>query len=764
MDHVQLAEAATHEPLEVPDQCLDHYPQGTPFQIYPSIKQWTRKAPFGDDFEVERRPLEEATSFLQNWLFFGLRTSLLGPAVPLEDFRRKTLEGKNVITTSKLPEHVHALEERDQNLIDVQIEHRRSNADQCLLTAHKVLSFVYGGTTIDMRILLSLSALGDYLTSIRNTLYNFHQPGNLLYLTWNLGSPSSSGIFQTNFISERLLHDGWCKSQVRRIFRMSPSGAYYISNLPRPDPERSHEECSMWQCGAYQMQWETYQTSHAQNGCDCSFVFADTRQLCSILADGKIPVIPTDTPIEEGIPIAICEARRLKYVAISHVWSDGLGNPWHNALPQCQLRRICNSVKNLHQSDEPSFFWVDTICCPRESIEARLQAIALMGETYNGANKTLVLDNYLQSTPAASMSDFEKLARLFVSGWVTRLWTLQECVLSPMNFLQFSDMAVDFTWTLICLINSSNYKAEKHVFTDFMMKIRGVWVFTRDSTPFATLQELSEVVYERSTSVATDEPICLANLLGLDMHQLMKADPAARMKRFWELQEAYSGDLIFWSGYRLKDKGYRWAPASFMNQRLAMLPGDIESNKDSPAFRTESGLKVTYPGVILGCLNGHRPGHTFWLRDANRDWTYWIECQKHLDEPSATGYSPPAGFNSDLEAAEFAIIFREPPILLTKGLRDMSNIDCALVLVEKQENEDIFVTLQTTARLYHAVPGVMEKDALYEAMSIKGKVMEARAQQGHGSEADDMNEVIIQDKHYCFDGDWRDEKQVWFVD
>ena len=367
MDHVKLPENAAYAPLEVPDLCFDHYPQGLPFQTYPEFKQWTladtfsraqwtHHAPFGDDSNIERHPLEEATSFLQNWLFFGLITSLLGPEVPLQGFRRKTPEGMDVLTTAKLPGHIHALEQRDQSLIDIQIEHKRSNADQCLLTAHKVLGFVCGGTTIDQRVLLSLSALGDYLTCIRNSLYKFDQPGKELYLDWNSFRIPSLETVDADYLGGRLIRDKWCKSQVRRILRMSPSGAYYLTNLLRPDPERSHEKCTLWQCIAYQMRWETYQTHHTHKGCSCPFIFADTGEMCSMLAKGKIPVIPTNTPIEEGATIELYEAEKCKYVAISHVWSDGLGNTQHNALPQCQLRRICNLVQSLNQPDEPSYF------------------------------------------------------------------------------------------------------------------------------------------------------------------------------------------------------------------------------------------------------------------------------------------------------------------------------------------------------------------------------------------------------------------------
>ena len=97
-------------------------------------------------------------------------------------------------------------------------------------------------------------------------------------------------------------------------------------------------------------------------------------------------------------------------------------------------------------------------------------------------------------------------------------------------------------------------------------------------------------------------------------------------------------------------------------------------------------------------------------------------------------------------------------------LSDISIVECALVLIDKEENGVIFATLQTTARLYYATAGLMERDALYEAMYIKDELMKAVVQQGQGTGPNSMNEVIFQDKHYCLEGDWRDEKQVWCID
>jgi hypothetical protein len=75
------------------------------------------------------------------------------------------------------------------------------------------------------------------------------------------------------------------------------------------------------------------------------------------------------------------------YIAISHVWSDGLRNPRINALPRCQILRLRDLVANLPRmraanTDETAdtnvqdnisvpqrqhlLIWIDTLCVPLE--------------------------------------------------------------------------------------------------------------------------------------------------------------------------------------------------------------------------------------------------------------------------------------------------------------------------------------------------------------------------------------------------------------
>lgn len=72
------------------------------------------------------------------------------------------------------------------------------------------------------------------------------------------------------------------------------------------------------------------------------------------------------------------------YVAISHVWSHGLGNNRANSLPRCQLERLSTLVNEVsgQRAGAPTYFWIDTLSWPVEREEATNLAIVYMRKTY----------------------------------------------------------------------------------------------------------------------------------------------------------------------------------------------------------------------------------------------------------------------------------------------------------------------------------------------------------------------------------------------
>ena len=123
------------------------------------------------------------------------------------------------------------------------------------------------------------------------------------------------------------------------------------------------------------------------------------RSCSTVSKKGWIPLIkPTLSP--DTLENDICIAKRLpdtRHVAISQVWSNGLGSPYANAVSQCQLLEISRLVQDLYPSGGPPVpFWDDTLCCRTGPKEAKELAISKMRYTYSGAYQVLVLDQRLR--------------------------------------------------------------------------------------------------------------------------------------------------------------------------------------------------------------------------------------------------------------------------------------------------------------------------------------------------------------------------------
>lgn len=178
----------------------------------------------------------------------------------------------------------------------------------------------------------------------------------------------------------------------------------------------------------------TYRTKHVQEPCACIDAVEDgvIRQVRRVLSEGNIPVITVAERADRSAACEVrthCSERGIRYVAITHVWLDGLGNNDRNSLPLCQLLRLQRLVNNLYEpGDWPIPFWIDTISVPLEP-EARKLAIIDLDRTYKEAEKVLVLDSTLLEA-GDDLESTEILMRIVCSNWARRLWTLSEGILS----------------------------------------------------------------------------------------------------------------------------------------------------------------------------------------------------------------------------------------------------------------------------------------------------------------------------------------------
>jgi hypothetical protein len=197
---------------------------------------------------------------------------------------------------------------------------------------------------------------------------------------------------------------------------------------------------------------ENYHVGHLEDDCTCSELFIDTSEITGILLHGnKIPLLRFVGGMEDlkaEIVESTCES---KYIAISHVWTDGLGNPRANALHRCKLYHLRNLVAEVASEANESqdgareaapLVWIDTLCCPALEGDGKKKGIEKIYNVYERAEHVLVLDSGLMSYTARDQDTSEQALRIFTSSWVRRLWTLQEGALAHSLYFQFADTAI----------------------------------------------------------------------------------------------------------------------------------------------------------------------------------------------------------------------------------------------------------------------------------------------------------------------------------
>ncbi|GAB1309869.1 hypothetical protein MFIFM68171_00079 [Madurella fahalii] len=217
------------------------------------------------------------------------------------------------------------------------------------------------------------------------------------------------------------------------------------------------------------------------------------------------------------------------YVAISHIWADGLGNLARNGIPRCQMLRMSQiSRQILAPNAGACYFWLDTLCCPPDSMDQPNEqnlALDLMRDTYAKANTVLVLDRRLlrQDLPDAPGSGSTATVLLNIRTDILHRWY---------TIRKFKD-----------LDESNRFYA------------------------------LYSSLASRTTSVLEDEPLCLAILLGFQVSAVADGKThEGRMLKFWAMFDELPAEIMDHYDARMTVPGFRWAPQSFVSDEEDLFP------------------------------------------------------------------------------------------------------------------------------------------------------------------------------------------------
>ncbi|KAG6368252.1 hypothetical protein INS49_002454 [Diaporthe citri] len=221
-----------------------------------------------------------------------------------------------------------------------------------------------------------------------------------------------------------------------------------------------HDKCSATTClvtpeteaGAYsQKHCEKFCPNQYSSGkCVQSSEALIRRAMGMITRDeNKRPLLQFKNPRDESLDLLDLDVVEwqpsMEYAAISHVWSDGFGNPEANTMLVCQLRLIRDLLRKLKPKSKSTTipFWMDTLMIPvgrdAETRDMRRKSIRQIPKIFKGASHTIVLDWGLHSIDPEVQNPAQTAMRIIASSWMRRLWTLQEAFVSKRLYISMGE-------------------------------------------------------------------------------------------------------------------------------------------------------------------------------------------------------------------------------------------------------------------------------------------------------------------------------------
>ncbi|KAI1324472.1 hypothetical protein F5Y16DRAFT_381046 [Xylariaceae sp. FL0255] len=448
------------------------------------------------------------------------------------------------------------------------------------------------------------------------------------------GSPIRHRGQTLRLAQESMVANGWCSHQVKHLSNRYDIKTFsYLATLePSPYRRVSHDRCANQdKCVAYNTaQNSTYRTRHATSGCTCRMVSMPYEELSRIIRDNKMPLVSIEQ--EKGTRTRLrlrvhTRSQTSEYIAISHVWADGLGNPGKNALPMCQLRQLNHWLRTLRRlyknSKEPYLFWMDTLCIPirRDDLALKLSQIDKMASIYRGALTSLVLDAELMSIPLDFDYATRKLypearARIACSAWMSRSWTLQEGFLTPSIAVKSLDdiiflgrVSARYSKYVERPTNKEmawyNMRRERVLFrratpsieseldsSDDYIGLADISTSTSDAEcecvdialrraflstffrPYNKFIQMWNVLCSRSTTQHQDVPLIVTNVMGFENRELFKYQESYEMWKAIILSlQSPPMSIFFNTGLRYKPNGNhrnRWVPLEISGDPLLL--------------------------------------------------------------------------------------------------------------------------------------------------------------------------------------------------
>lgn len=510
------------------------------FCTWPEQKGWTF------DSSVSQKVL---ATYRQSWLFFGFirilteadssRFSLTGyisPADPIvlnSHSLRRLLQRKNIRVASSRLEIALSIAQRW--LLDSLTFFEEANE---LVTAD------------DEEIFHVLWATAMFLETLENRINYGTERGNRhdRSKTRTNGQMIALRIAGTDAITIRLRRYGRCPALFRQQ-RLTLGEAWTVFAVPLTPKDIEtrqidmHISCSPRRCNANNITGTRHTKQHAfdcLSGDQCLLKGVDDRVLSDLIRQRAIPLVRS---IFDGTSVTIKLVERAagqEFVAISHVWTGGLGNCEANSMFECQLINIHAATSSTRKLPSTSNYWLDTLCIPVHDVSTKKLAIDEMACIYASAKTVLVLDPTLQYIDANDLEHQQIATLIAVSTWMGRSWTLQEATLARDLKFRFRDENIGFNDVDVGLLRNSQLQT---------MYCRDVDVTERNikniiNAPQRLLAIWQELCYRESTKL-DDIAAIIAVFIDRSAGEVLDLQPQDRIYALLRSQTLLPTCLLF---------------------------------------------------------------------------------------------------------------------------------------------------------------------------------------------------------------------------
>ena len=641
----------------IKDLTLDYwkYPQEQGWTVTDALSWWTSDA-------------EETARRAQKFMYLELLQRFLGHRIDPSSLARKDEDNEKILLDSNIVPELLSQWLARQHTPQLARDYISTSSGNPLKRSH-ILSLL-------ARVLLECNKLDDLpepsqstalaIRVLVETLTNAIHDLAHLKVTENRDIQKSE---HNSLLERRFLGNGWCPFQIARLWgQYSPLTTYYLSSLSREPTFGGvkHNQCDETRCMTTSIDPATYEHQHAES-CStesdaCRMVGVQSSEIAECIKSGHIPLIKFEESVDGVLrPSIIASHSDLRYVALSHVWSGGLGNVNANSIYSCQLRKLQRLLQTIRENgdddldrdrgsrktrgakrdlraslrmkplpQQPVLLWMDTLCVPVgvEHAQTRQMAITQMAQIYVQAQCVLVVDPELQKMKYKDLPDEELFASVQCSSWNSRSWTFQEAAMARVFYVQFLDgySIIDKRWhdfmkridketaseTTTSQISKGTIDMRPTLMMDVsnwfgtmpvMTKIRSYdarTLMTR-SEDWQNFVRVWNGLRTRSTTKSDDLYGIIAIMVDLTAYEILRLDPRERMKAILRSQSTLPISLLYQDCPRILGSNGQpmWAPCQIAGGHLDMNSGYMSLHDDGLYIdaRREGVAQYSWPQV-----------------------------------------------------------------------------------------------------------------------------------------------------------------------